>query len=248
MAHQESHIPELPNILAVLKEHFPQDPVCVFLDHWQNVIYSFVAIGILCLLTYLATRKMSLVPGRWQSLGEIIVEGVDSLICGVLGPQGRRYVPFLGTLFIYILTMNLMGLIPFLKSPTSSWSTTLAFAICVFCYVQYTAFRHLGVLGYADHLAGNPRGFFARSLILPAFMFVMHIISELVKPLSLSLRLRSNIWGDDLLLAVLTGFGLQGFPLLLVNTFSALLVAFIQAFVFFLLSTVYFALILTHEE
>ncbi|MCX5704570.1 MAG: F0F1 ATP synthase subunit A, partial [Candidatus Omnitrophica bacterium] len=100
------------------------------------MIISFVLIAVF----YFASRKSSMIPGRLQGALEVFVGGVDDFICGILGPQGRKYVPFIGTLFIYILLMNLMGLVPFMKSSTASWSTTLALALCVFFYLQYTAF------------------------------------------------------------------------------------------------------------
>jgi F-type H+-transporting ATPase subunit a len=99
-----------------------------------------------------------------------------------------------------------------------------------------------------DHLAGKPRGALAFTIVIPVMMFVLHLITELIKPVSLSLRLRSNIWGDDVLLAVLGGFGLTGFPLLFFNTLMALLTAIVQALVFCILTTIYFALVLPEEE
>jgi F-type H+-transporting ATPase subunit a len=105
----------------------------------------------------------------------------------------------------------------------------------------------MGLVGYFDHLAGKPRGAIAFSAILPVFFFALHVISELLRPLSLSLRLRSNIWGDELLLAMLTGFGFKGLLILFWNTLTTLLTATIQAVVFCLLSAIYFALILTEE-
>jgi F-type H+-transporting ATPase subunit a len=121
-------------------------------------------------------------------------------------------------------------------------------AICVFCYVQYVGFKELGFWGYIDHALGRPRGIIAFSVFIPALMFVLHIVSELVRPISLSLRLRSNIWGDDMLLAVFASFGLKGLPLLLFNSLMAIVVALVQTLVFCLLTTIYFTLILSHEE
>jgi len=106
----------------------------------------------------------------------------------------------------------------------------------------------LGFSGYFYHLMGKPKGFLAASAILPLLMFFMHIISELVRPLSLSLRLRSNIWGDDMLLAVISGFGLVGVPLLVFSYILALIAAVVQAVVFCLLTLIYFALVVIHEE
>jgi F-type H+-transporting ATPase subunit a len=95
---------------------------------------------------------------------------------------------------------------------------------------------------------GKPRGGLALSIVLPLFMFFMHIVSELIKPVSLSLRLRSNIFADDMLLSALSGFGMKGLPLLLFSTFIVIISALVQALVFSLLSTIYFALFLVEEE
>jgi F-type H+-transporting ATPase subunit a len=135
-----------------------------------------------------------------------------------------------------------------MKSSTASWSTTLALALCVFFYVQYTAIRELGFLGYLDHLAGKQRGILAFTVVLPLFMLILHILTELIRPLSLSLRLRGNMWGDEVLLGLLSGFGIKGLPLLFFNMLMATLTAVVQAAVFCLLTTIYFALVLNHQE
>jgi F-type H+-transporting ATPase subunit a len=200
------------------------------------------------LIAYFASRKRRLIPTGLQNACEMVVGGLDDFVCGVLGEKGRKYTPFIGTLFIYIIFMNLFGLIPFMKSPTSSWSTTFALAICVFIYVQYSAVKEMGLIGYLDHMMGKPRGVLAYSVFIPLMLLLLHIVSELVKPISLSLRLRSNIWGDDLLLAVLSGFGIAGVPLLIFSSLLAILACVVQAVVFSLLSTIYFALVLIREE
>jgi F-type H+-transporting ATPase subunit a len=239
---------ELPDVLALLAERFKGNPFFENLYLWEHVVYSLFIMAVISAIAFYGTRKNSMIPGRLQNAVEVLAGGLDDFVCGILGPQGRRYTPFIGTLFIYILFMNLSGLVPFLKPSTSSWSTTLALALCVFFYVQYSALKELGVRGYLDHLAGRPRGAIAFSVVIPLLMFFLHLVGELIKPLSLSLRLRSNIWGDDVLLSVLTSFGMQGFPLLFFNMFSSLLAAVVQAVVFCLLSTIYFAVVLTHEE
>ena len=188
-----------------------------------------------------------MIPGRLQNSAEFFVGSIDDFVRGIIGEKGRKYTPFIGTLFIYIFFMNLFGLIPLMKSSTSSWSTTLALALCVFTYVQYTAVKELGFLGYMDHLAGKPRGAFAFTLVFPILMFFLHMISEFIKPISLSLRLRSNIWGDDVLLAVLGRFGIAGFPLFFFNTLMAVLTALVQTVVFCFLSTIYFSLVMPEE-
>ena len=241
-------VPELPDIFAILAEKFPANPFLKFIYLWEHVSYSLVIVLILGILSYFACRKKSLIPGRLQGAFEMVAAGLDDFVCGIMGPKGRKFTPFVGTLFIYILFMNLSGLIPFIKSSTASWSTTLALALCVFFYVQYTAIRELGFLGYLDHLAGKPRGVLAFTVILPLFMLVLHIITELVRPLSLSLRLRGNMWGDEVLIGLLCRFGIQGLPMLLFNMLMGVLAAIVQAVVFCLLTTIYLAFVLTHEE
>ena len=247
MVEAAAKTPELPDIITLLAEHFKGNSLLQWLYRWEFVVYALLVVVVVSSLAHLATRKATDIPGRLQNIFEVLVGGLDDFVCGILGPSGRRYTPFIGTLFVYILCMNIFGLIPFLKPPTASWSTTLALALCVFFYVQYTALKYLGVRGYIDHLAGRPRGVLLWSIILPVFMFCLHVVTELLKPLSLSLRLRSNIWGDDLLLAVFAGLGLKGFPFLFFNMSLALMTALIQTLVFTLLSAIYFAIVLEHD-
>ncbi len=230
---------ELPNFVTIFAHN---------LYAWENVIFSLIVICVLSLVVYFALRKAKTVPGRMQGALELCAGVIDDFVCGILGPKGRKYTPFIGTLFIYIIFMNMAGIIPFMKSPTASWSTTLALALCVFAYVQYTALKEQGIKGYIDHMMGRPRGFLIFTAVIPILLFFVHILSELVRPISLSLRLRSNIWGDDMLLAIMAGFGLKGIPLLFFNTLLVILAGIVQAMVFCLLSTIYFALAVQHEE
>lgn len=246
----EAHVThgELPNLVSILSERFHDVPMIASLAKYETVVFSIISIIILSTLTIIASRNLKMIPGRLQSAFEMIAGGFDAFVCGILGEKGRRFTPFIGTLFVYILFMNIISLIPFMKSPTSSWSVTLALALCVFVYLQYTALKELGFIGFIDHLLGNPRGILAASVVIPILMFFLHTMAELIRPISLSLRLRSNIWGDDMLLAILAGFGLKGIALLVFNAFLVLLAAVVQACVFSLLTTIYLALVLTHEN
>jgi F-type H+-transporting ATPase subunit a len=247
--------PELPNFITLLYEKFGKVVWVHFLHTWENVVFSWLLVLIIGLTAYLAYRKRDLIPGPLQNLIEMAVEGLDNFVCGILGKRGRKYTPFLGTLFIYILCMNLFGLIPGMKSPSSSWNTTLALAICVFLYVQYTGIRGLGFLGYLHHMAGSPDNLITWCLV--PLNLPIHIIGELAKPLSLSLRLFGNITGEDVLIAAFVGLGITslsflhlpvGLPLQLPFIFLALLTSTIQALVFTLLSTIYFLMMLPHDE
>jgi F-type H+-transporting ATPase subunit a len=252
--------PELPNIITLLSHRLHDVPFISFLHHWENVLFAFtVAVG-LSVLSYASTRRKSLMPGKLQNFMEMIVEGLDNFVAGILGSEGRRFTPFLGTLFIYIWCMNMAGLIPGLMSPTggkNGINITASLAICVFFYVQYVGIRKQGILGYIDHLMGNPRSVI--QWVLVPLNLPIHIIGELAKPLSLSLRLFGNITGEDVLLAAFVGLGIAataflhspvGLPLHVPFIFLALLTGTIQALVFTLLSTVYFSMMLMehHDE
>ena len=245
------HHKELPNIVSLAAEHFPEH-ISKNIMSFESVIFSgliVLALSVFAFLTNRAVRKnKGLLFSKLQNLAEVFVDALDGFVCSILGPHGREYVPFIGTLFIYILCMNLIGLVPFFKSPSASWSTTMALAICVFVYLQYTALKQLGIKGYTYHLLGKPKGIIAFSVVIPILMLMLHLVGELVRPFSLSLRLRSNIWGDEMLLGVLSGFGLQGVPLLLFNSLLSAIAAIVQALVFCLLTTIYFALVLVHED
>lgn len=247
---------ELPNFITVIVGFLGKETtVGRFLDQWENFIFSFLSVIILGIIVSAASRRARLVPGGLQNAVEFLVEKLDGFICGILGPQGRKHVPFLGSLFIYILFMNLFGLIPFMRSPTANLNQTLALALCVFMYVQYTGIRNFGIRGYIFHMAGEPRDTISIALI--PIMLPLHIIGELAKPLSLSLRLFGNITGEDVLIVIFVtlGIGLIGFmhlpiglPLQVPFLFLAILTSTIQALVFMLLSTVYFLMMMPHDE
>lgn len=247
--------PELPNFITLLYEKFGKVALIGFMHHWENVVFSWMIAILICVVAYLAYRKRTLIPGELQNLVELVIETLDNFVSGILGSQGRRFTPFLGTIFIYIFFMNMFGLIPGMKSPTSNLNTTVSLAICVFFYVQYTGIRSLGIVGYLAHMAGNPSDLV--TWLLVPINIPIHVIEELAKPLSLSLRLFGNITGEDVLITVFVGLGVSalsflhlpvGLPLQLPFIFLALLTGTIQALVFTLLSTIYFSLMLPHDE
>ncbi|MBI3990837.1 MAG: F0F1 ATP synthase subunit A [Candidatus Omnitrophica bacterium] len=248
-------MPEMPNVITLINERWGENPIARFLHHWENLVFALIIITIIGVIAYLASRKSKLIPGRFQNFVEFVVEGLDNFVCGVIGPHGRHYTPFIGTLFIYIFIMNIAGMIPGLKSPTSNLNTTGALAICVFLYVQWTGFKKLGIGGYFDHLLGNPRNLVG--YILSPLMFLIHLMGELVRPVSLALRLFGNITGEDVLIAVFVMLGVMitgflhspvGLPLQIIFYPLVLLFSTIQALVFSLLSTIYISLMLPHHE
>jgi F-type H+-transporting ATPase subunit a len=245
---------ELPNAITVLYAFFGHSPVVRFLHHWENIVFSILIALLLVVLFRAGIRRRDLVPGRFQAAVELAVESLANFIEGILGPRGREFVPFLGTLFLYILAMNLAGLVPGLKSPTANLNVTAGLAATVFLYVQYTGIRKNGIGGYLYHLMGSPKGI---TWAMVPLNIPLHIIEELARPMSLALRLFGNITGEDVLIFIFAGLGVAslsflhapvGLPLQVPFLFLAILTSTIQALVFTLLSTIYFSLMLPHGE
>ena len=248
--------PGFPTLVTLLEAALPHAGWVAFVVHYEALLFSLFIAGLLCLLAFLASRDARMIPGTLQNAVEALVEMLHDFVVGILGPKhGRRYLPFLGTLFIYILAMNLFGLIPFMHSPTASLNVTVALALTVFVYVQYTGISELGIIGYLDHLIGNPRDVI--SWILVPLMLPIHVLGELAKPISLSCRLFGNVFGEDMLLVAFATLGVItlpfkhvpfGLPLHLLFIPLALLSSVLQALVFTVLSTVYFLLMLPHDD
>ncbi|MFB3785844.1 MAG: F0F1 ATP synthase subunit A [bacterium] len=251
-------IPELPNFIHVLHVYFPDNAFVNWLRYFENQVFIVLIMAALALFLSMATRRRTLVPYRLQAFLEIVLERLYRLVCGILGEkEGRRYFPFVGSLFFFIFSMNWAGLVPLMKSPTSSLMVTGALAVTVFLYVQYTALTRQGPKKYLYHMMGEPQdavGYGVAVLLLP-----LHIMEEFIKPLSLACRLYGNIFGEDLLLGIGLMLGVQmamavipmtpiGVPLQLPFVLLSMLMGTIQALVFTLLATVYILLVLPHDE
>lgn len=250
----EEGLKELANWITLATEKGHGTSWAPFLHRWENVAFSWTVALMLVAVAFLGTRNRKEIPGGFQNFLETVVEGLQNFIGEVLGEHGPKHLPFIGTLFLYILCQNLFGIIPAMKSPTSNLNTTVALAVTVFFYVQWTAIRENGILGYFHHLMGSPNdvvGWLMVPLNLP-----LHILEEFIKPLSLSLRLFGNILGEDSLIAAFVGLGIAalafahlpfGIPLQFPFLMLAMLTGTIQALVFALLSTIYISLMLPHE-
>jgi F-type H+-transporting ATPase subunit a len=256
-AHGEESGPQkFPNVITVLHRAFPHAGWVTFLHEYEAIFFSLLVALILCLVTAAATRAPQLIPSGLQNAVEMLVESLNDFITGILGEKhGARFVPFLGSLFIYIWAMNLFGLIPFMDSPTSSLNVTVALALTVFVYAQWIGIRGLGVFGYIDHMAGSPRDL--TSWLLVPLMLPIHVLGELSKPISLSCRLFGNVFGEDMLLVAFVSLGVTslafthlpiGLPLQVPFLVLALLTSTLQALVFTVLSTIYFLLMLPHHD
>ncbi len=225
----------------------------------DHVTYTWFVMIVLTVAAFAASRRVSLVPTGLQNFMELVLEQFLGLVDDLIGPEGRRYLPLVATLGIFILVANLLGLIPGLMSPTASLNTTGACALVVFLTYHWVGIRKQGLLSYLRHFMGPV-------VWLAPLMVPIEVISHFARPLSLSLRLFGNMTGGHILLAAmffLMGFdGLLGWALsgsvggllvggpvgLLMFVFVLgflvplkILVSLIQAFVFVMLTCLYIA-------
>ncbi len=256
-SHAAESIPELPNAITFLSARWHDSPWIAWLHYWENLVFALVVGLLLGIVAWRHSRRPATIPHGWQNILELFVESVDQFVQSILGKDGRHFTPFIGTLFLYIWLMNLAGMVPGMKSATGNLNTTAALALVVFGYVQWTGMRRLGLIGYVDHLAGQPRDLFGWFLV--PLMLPIHLLGEFIKPISLSMRLCFNIFAEDILLAVVVGLGIGlsmgihlppwlPLPLQLLIIPLMLIFSTVQALVFSLLSTVYIGLMLPHEE
>lgn len=256
MASLDSDVPEVPNIFTLLSTLFSESALFNFLHQWESLIFSIGMATAISLLFYFGTRNKKLIPSGLQNFLESVVEFLRNFVIEVLGPEGEKYLPFIGTLFIYIVCMNWMVLIPFLKAPSSNLNITIALALCVFFYVQYLNIKNFGFLGFLYHMAGSPKDLLG--WIMVPLMLPIEILTQLTRPVTLSLRLFGNVVGEDILIGAFALFGVSlwthyqtpiVFPLQIPFMFLALLTSLMQAFVFALLTTVYILLSMpAHDE
>lgn len=210
-----------------------------FAQENPHVIYSWFVILLLMLLSFLATKRMALVPTKMQNFFELIISGLEEFTVDITGEEGRAFFPLLATIFIYILVCNLLGLIPGFFPPTADINTTLACALVVFVTTHYIGIKFHGVK-YIKHFLGPV--WWMIPLMLP-----LEIISHLSRVLSLTIRLFGNMAGHEIVIGILfllAGAFFAPLPIMVLG----LLVAVIQAFVFFLLAVIYFLGSLEHAH
>ena len=256
MAEAHNATPEVANIISLLHELFKGNSIVEFLHHNENAFFSGLIIIALAIFARFAARHRAMMPGKWQNFVEMVMESLDNITHGVLGHHGRAFTPFIGTLFIYIFMLNICGIIPGLKAPSSNLNTTVGLAITVFFYVQYTGIKRNGIGGYFFHLLGNPKDITGYCFI--PLMFPLHVVEEFIKPMSLSLRLYGNMFGEDSLIGVFVSLGIValsfagktpvGLPFQIPFMLLAIITSVIQALVFSMLSTIYIMSMLPHEE
>lgn len=209
--------------------------------HYLHVFLAGAVAGVLLLAGWVANRRLRhvekcLVPKSKptpSTLFEVIVEAILGLMEGVMGKRAWKYFPLIGASFIYIFVCNIVGLIPGLAPPTDNINTNAACAVIVFLYYNTVGIKEHGFINYAKHFMGPV-------IWLGPLMLVIELVSHIVRPVSLSVRLFGNMTGDHLVLGVFSELTPLFVPIIFLGL--GLFISFIQAFVFSLLSIVYIAL------
>ncbi len=195
-----------------------------------TIVFTWIVMGFLVITAWFATRRLSVEPplSRWQNLLEIVVTYIKEQIREITLQQPEKYIPFLGTLFLFIAVSNMLAIVPGYSPPTGSLSTTAALAICVFLAVPVYGIAQHGFIGYLRHYS-QPT----------AFMMPFHIINELSRTLSMAVRLFGNIMSGSMILAILLSITPLFVPIVM-QAFG-MIIGLVQAYIFAVLAAVYIA-------
>lgn len=195
-----------------------------------TLVFSWIVMALLAIGSWLITRNLATGPHvpRWQNALEIIVTRIRGQIEEASGGSPDRYLPFIGTLFLFIVVANVLDVVPGFKAPTASLTTTAALATCVFVAVP--------VFGIADQ---GVKGYFGQYVRPTPLMLPFHVIGELSRTLALAVRLFGNITSGSLIVAIVLSIAPLFFPVIMQAL--GLLIGIIQAYVFAILALVYIA-------
>lgn len=204
----------------------------------DHVISAGILFLFILIMALIVRSSISLVPGKIQQVLEVVILALDNLLVDVIGQEGKKYLPLIGGLAFFIFLSNFMGMVPSLSAPTGNFNTTVACSIIVFLYYNYQGFKEHG-LGYFKHFLGP-------IWWLAPLMFVIEFIGHLARPLSLSMRLFGNISGEHVATSVF--YDIMSFILPLPMMALGLFAAFLQSFIFIMLSMVYIAGSISHDH
>jgi len=201
---------------------------------WYTVMFVIACILSVLIILLLRRRMSADDPGHGQQALEVTVLSIRGMLADVVGEHGLKYFPVVATFAILILVSNLMGLFPLFMSPTSSTSVTFALGISSFVYYNYIGIKENGLFGHLRHFAGPV-------LAIAPLLFIIELISNLVRPFSLGIRLFGNMFADERVaenIANLAPKYTHWFVPVIIMPLG-LFVAFIQTFIFIFLSMVY---------
>jgi len=217
-----------------------------FLGPYEHIAGGVLAFLILAVFAFRAYRALQSTPDpitpeeslSIRTLAEVTVELLRNFVRSVMGERVDEFLPFFGSFFLFIFVSNLLGIIPGFNPPTANINTNLGMALVVFFATHYYGFKHHGI-GYLKHFLGPV-------VWLAFLLFPIEMISHLVRPLSLSLRLFGNMTGDHVVLSVFTDLTRLIVPVIFLGL--GVFVSFIQAVVFTMLSMIYIQLALQHDH
>jgi len=198
------------------------------------IVMVYLIVLVVAILALVVKSRLSVEhPGKLQIVFEDVVGGLAETLDVMVGPTGRAYLTLVGTVGIFILFGNLMGLIPGLMAPTSSINVTLGCAVTVWVYYHAQGIRSQGIVAYLKHFAVPPGAHWSLAIVwLP-----IEIISHFSRVLSLSLRLFGNIFGEELVILIL--FSIVPFLVPLPMMFLGIITATLQALIFVMLTMIY---------
>jgi F-type H+-transporting ATPase subunit a len=210
-----------------------------FAHTYPQVVYSWVLMAILIISGALGAKSVKMIPAGGQNFFEVVISGIENFMVDTIGEEGRWLFPLAASVFLYVFIGNLIGIIPGFFPPTANLNTTVSCALVV------VIFTH--VIGIKYHGAKYIKHFLGPVWWMAPLIFVIEIIGHAARILSLSFRLFGNMMGHEIVLAIL--FGLAGaffapLPIMVLGIF----VAFVQGFVFFLLSIIYFSGAMEHAH
>lgn len=207
---------------------------------WYTVMFVLAILFTIALILIMKPRKLSVdEPTYSQMTLEAGVLAIRNLLVDNVGTHGLKYFPVIATFGMLILVSNLMGLIPGLMAPTASTSVTFALGISSFVYYNAIGIKENGLLGHLRHFAGPIPW-------LAVLMFPIELVSNLVRPMSLGIRLFGNLFGDEQILGTIFGLVKWVVPALIMPL--SVFVAFMQTFIFVLLSIIYISEVTHHHE
>jgi len=202
------------------------------------VMFAIVIVFTVVILTLLRGKLSTESPSHRQQSFEVGVETIRGLLHDLVGPQGVEHFPVVATFATLILFSNLLGIIPGMLPPTANLNITLALALTSFLYYNYIGIKGNGLIGHLKHFAGPVRfGSMVATVAIGLFMLPIELVSNFARILSLSLRLFGNIYGEEQVSGVIGGLVPWIVPMFLYPL--SLLAAFLQTFIFIVLSMIY---------
>lgn len=207
---------------------------------WYTIMFVIACLLTVFIVSLLKGKLSEDDPKHGQLTLEAGYLAIKDLITSIIGEHGYRHLPVVATFGILILVSNLMGQFPLFMSPTASVNVTFALGIASFVYYNYVGIAENGVLGHLRHFAG-PRLPLLMAIIITPLIFTIELISNSIRPFTLGVRLFANMFSDEQVFAQITNLypPFTQFLVPLALTLLGVFVAFVQAFVFTLLSTIY---------